>query len=277
MLLAKDSFRLENVIVYALKKEAKSGPQLFKSVINSGAVVSKETFYRELRRLLEGEIVLRHNNQYHLNTIWLNRLKMFIDSASSSLLNASYVRSVFQIDIGEKVTFAFQSPSHLAKVWSEIGSLLLQQFSDGRPVLVYHPHEWMVYSREHSEKYLAELFKMSNTKVFVATLGETALDVDFKKRWSSDNEKISNGVDFGLKTNQYLNVIGDYVITAQTRLSFEKQINDIFNRTNIYDEEAHQSIVDLANGSYRCKIKIIRSPDLSKKWRKRFGKFFVIN
>ncbi|MBP9772989.1 MAG: hypothetical protein KBD26_04190 [Candidatus Pacebacteria bacterium] len=270
MIFGKESEKTEERIVYELSSQAMTGPDLieyFKDVPNPP---SKESLYRILRQLQKDEVIYKNKSLYTLNQIWLRRMRLFIDEHLKS-----ETMNLFDMQDGDKITYKFKNPNLMGIYWAHSGHVILENHNPKIPVLIYHPHEWLIHARTHSENYFLNGFKKRGQLGLFAIGGDTDLDKTFQKNWNSKYLEIGTKININAGLNTHINVIGDYVFIITTEKSFGEKLDKIFQDNKSMTPTALYELKKLTEQNYKTKLVLMKSKKEAEKWKKRFKKYFV--
>lgn len=275
MIFGTKSNKIEEKIVEILHKNPLSGPSLFKKLSEEENPPSKESFYRILRDLKKDEIIHKDGSIYTLNRIWLKRMRDFIDKhIQSDTLN------ILDMQDGDKITYKFKNPNLMGIYWAHSGNVVFDNASSNSPILIYHPHEWLIYTRTHSEEFFLQNFvngyDQGKGVVFWIMGGNTPLDKEFQKEWNKGLLEIGTGLDIGAGNNLYVNVVGDYVFLVTTEKSFGEKLDQIFRENRIMTPKTLAELRDLTERNYKTKLVLMKSKKEAEKWKKKFKKYFFV-
>jgi hypothetical protein len=143
-------------------------------------------------------------------------------------------------------------------------------------MLNHHPHEWLMLSRTETEKFWLNQINKQRKMMLFTISGKTELDSRFQKNWSSDYVKINTGESYGLKPNQYLSVVGDYMFEVTTDPKFEERVDRFFKENKTINDSAKKQIEAISKQRYKSKLKISKNKKKADIWRKKFKKDFYI-
>jgi DNA-binding PadR family transcriptional regulator len=276
MLLAqKGEQKIEDYIVEILHSKEASGPTLLKEISKNDPGISKETFYRILRKLLNEEVLNKQNKIYQLNRHWLQRVYRFGKKhiEENQGIDAG---NILSFEEGDKISYKFKNPNLMGIYWAHTGDMIYEKHDRKIPILVYHPHEWLIYGRVISETFFLSRFKDDKKLVFFAVGGNTDIDKKFKKDWDDKYRQISINANLGLKNNEYINVFGDFIFKVTVGKKFAEDINNFFKKNKIVSESNRKELEDLCNRNETSKMILTRSKKEADKWRAKFNKHFYI-
>lgn len=276
MIFGTKSNKIEEKVVEILDKNPLSGPSLLKKLNEKENPPSKESLYRILRDLKKEEIIHKDGPLYTLNRIWLKRMRDFIDKhIQSDTLN------ILDMQDGDKITYRFKNPNLMGIYWAHSGNVVFDNTGSKTPILIFHPHEWLIYTRTHSEEFFLQNFvngyDHGKGKVFWIMGGNTTLDKKFQKEWNRGLLEIGTGLDIGADKNLYVNVVGDYVFLVTTEKSFGEKLDQIFRENEIMTPNALAELQALTEKNYKTKLVLMKSKREAEKWKKKFKKYFFVS
>ncbi len=261
---------LEERILETLHRGTFDGPTLLETLRKKDPTLSKETFYRILRKLLREEVVSKYLKYYSLNHNWLQRLYRF---GKQHIEESDELLSFKE---GDRIVYSFKNPNLMGIYWAHIYDTIFDHHDPNDPVLVFHPHEWLIHTRTSAESFFLNRFEDDKKPVFFALGGATPLDASFKKTWSSKFRQIATGTSYGLGNNEYLNVLGDFIFKITTSKKFGNDLQAFFKKHSTLTPEALKELESLCNRNDRARMVFIRSKKEADSWRKRFNKHFFL-
>ncbi|MES2225769.1 MAG: hypothetical protein V4480_03095 [Patescibacteria group bacterium] len=276
MLLAQSgSEKLENVLVASLHTQEASGPALLAAAQAFDPSITKESFYRTLRKLLVEEVVTKQDKIYRLNFRWLQRVYRF----SKRYIETSY--GVGQDDVlsfreGDTISYRFGTPNLLGIYWAHIYDMIFDLHDPKVPILISHPHEWFIHARTESESFFLNRFEEDRKLVFFSLASSTPLDKAFKKGWDSKFRQIGVGIHLGLKRTEYLNVLGDFIIRVSVSKRFSEDLDSFFERNPVMTPAAKRELIKLGSRKDPARMTFIRSRKEAEKWRIKYNKYFFV-
>jgi hypothetical protein len=268
--------RIEEHIIELLDKGAIEGALLLTKLQKDySPTVTKQAMYLALRKLIKEEIIHKSSGYYSLNRFWIQKMKAFTDRHTDSSTNIDPM-NILDFEDGESVTYRFKNPFTLDITWGHLYDILFENNDVHQVMLNHHPHEWLMLSRTETEKFwLNQINKQSKMMLFTIS-GKTELDSRFQKNWSSDYVKINTGESYGLKPNQYLSVVGDYMFEVTTDPKFEERVDRFFKENKTINDSAKKQIEAISKQRYKSKLKISKNKKKADIWRKKFKKDFYI-
>ncbi len=274
MLLAQNGdIILEERIVELLNETGAVGPTLLAALTKEYPATAKETFYRILRRLCKEEVVTKRKKTYELNRQWLQRVYRF----SKQHVEASHDgNDVLSLEDGDKITYKFKNPNLMGIYWTHAYNPIFNRHDPKTPILVYHPHEWLIHARTESELFFLSRFADDRKLVFFAVGGASSLDRQFKQRHANNFVQVGTGIAMGLKKTEYINVLGDYVFKVSTSRRFGDDIDMFFKKYSEITPKNRVELERLCTRNDPTKITLMRSKKEADKWRAKFKKYFYV-
>lgn len=268
--------RIEEYIIELLDKGSLDGPHILNALqVDYSPTVTKQAVYKSLRKLLSEEVINKPGTTYSLNRIWLQRIKSFTDRHVSGLLNNDHT-GVLDFEDGDSVTYRFKNPFLMDVTWGHLYDIIFEANEQHQVMLNHHPHEWLMLSRTETENFWLKQINMKKKMLLFTISGKTPLDKKFQKNWSSDYVKINLSESYGLKPNQYLSVVGDYLFEITTDPEFEKRVDQFFTEHDYIDEAAQKQINAISKQKYKSKLKLSKNKKKADMWRKKYKNDFYI-
>ncbi len=273
MLLAQKGKRgLEETIIEALRDGGVTGPTLLTNV-SQKINISKESFYRALRQLLKKEVVNKHDGIYQLNRHWLQQIYRFGKQHVAENKNID-VDNILSFKEGDKITYKFSNPNAMGIYWAHTYDMIFEHHDPKVPILIFHPHEWLIHTRVSSESFFLSRFEEDKKLVFFAIGGKTEFDKAFKKTWESKFRQIGIGISYNMKHVEYINVLGDYVFKVSLSNKLNKDLELFFKTHKEVTLENKAELEKLCSRKDSAKMVFVRSKKEAALWRTRFNKHF---
>jgi hypothetical protein len=267
--------RIEEYIIEILDNGALDGPSLFNMVVEQHGSTTKQSVYKALRKLMLDEVLNKQRTHYSLNRYWLQKIRDFTDRHIEKAESVD-INNVLEFEDGDSVVYAFKNPFLLDITWGHFYDILYEVNSEEQVMLNYHPHEWLIHSRPETERFWLNRFQEDNKMMCFAIGCSTSLDRNFQKEYSSDHVKINLGETYGLKPNQYLAVLGDYVFEITTDRDFEDKVHTFFKKTESIGNLDQEQITEISKLKYRSRLKLSKNKRKADKWRTKFKQDFYI-
>lgn len=275
MLLTQGKESLEDAVLQILHNGGLDGPSLLTQIKKKNQKVSKETFYRTLRTLLKEEVLNKHGVIYQINRHWLQRIYRFskIGIETNAGIDSDNILSFKE---GDKITYTFKSPNLMGIYWAHTYDMLFERHDPKIPILIFHPHEWLIHTRTESESFFLSRFKDDKKLAFFAIGGSTPLDMIFKKEYASAYLQIGTGISYGLKQTEYINVLGDFIFKVSTSKRFSNELDSFFKKHTFLTQANKQELESLCQRSDATKMTFTRSKKEAAMWRAKYKKYFFI-
>jgi predicted transcriptional regulator len=275
MLMAQKGKKgLGEVIIEILQNGGSTGPTLLERVCKKNDT-SKESFYRILRDLLKKEVINKHHNIYQLNRHWLQQLYRFSKKHIEENKGID-TDDILSFKEGDKITYKFSNPNDMGIYWAHTYDMIFEHHDPKIPILVFHPHEWLVHTRIASETFFLNRFNEDKKLVFFAIGGNTNFDKEFKKTWESNFRQIGIGINFNTKNTEYVNVLGDYVFKVSLSKKFNNNLESFFKIHKELNLENKVELEKLCSRKDSAKMVFIRSKKEAEVWRAKFKKYFFV-
>ncbi len=262
---------LENLILMSLQAKPLTGPLLKEKIKETLPHLSKETFYRVLRALLMEEVLVKNKSVYAINHHWMEKLAKFSAGSGEKSFDSE---NILSFKDGDRITYHFKNPNLMGVYWAHTYDLVFKVHDPKIPILIYHPHEWLILGRPEAESHFLTRFSRAKKRVHFAIGGTTDLDRAFKKEWGSTHVEIGTGIDLGLSEDTYINVLGDYIFKVTVGSRFAKDIDTFFKTHTTMTDEASNALARLIARDEHTKFAFKRSTKEAALWRSRFGKYF---
>ena len=274
MLLAqKGDRKIEDWIVELLHEKEAEGPTLLAELQKKDTSVTKETFYRVVRKLLADEVVNKQSKIYQLNRHWLQKIYRF--SKKHIETNQSIdADNILSFQEGDKISYRFKNPNLMGIYWAHTYDMIFDQHDPKEPILIYHPHEWLIHTRTESESFFLSRFKDDEKLAFFSIEGKTGLDKQFKKEHESKFLQIGIGLEYGLKNTEYINVLGDFIFKVSVSKKFADDLDAFFRQNKEITPENKIELEKLCDRKDAAKMVFTRSKKEAEKWRVKFNKYF---
>lgn len=267
---------IDEYIVEILDAGPATGPALLAALAKTHVPPpTKQAVYKALRKLMGEEVVGKQGAQYVLSRYWLQRIRQFLHRHLTEPERAD-VNNLLDFEDGDSVTYTFKSPSLLDSAWAHMYDIAYEANPTEHVMLNYHPHEWLILSRPETERLWLGRFAQDKKMMLFGIGGSTFLDRRFQREFGSEYVKINLNETYGLKSNQYLAVVGDYVFEITTDEKFEKRINELFIDVKSAEEINQKQIAALSKLAYRSKLKLSKSKRKADMWRTKFKQDFYI-
>lgn len=274
MLLAqKGDKKIEDWIVELLHEKEAEGPTLLAELQKKDTSITKETFYRVVRKLLSDEVVNKQSKIYQLNRHWLQKIYRF--SKKHIETNQSIdADNILSFEEGDKISYRFKNPNLMGIYWAHTYDMIFDRHDAKEPILIHHPHEWLIHTRTESESFFLSRFKDDKKLAFFSIDGKTELDKEFKKGHENKFLQVGISIDYGLKNTEYINVLGDFIFKVSVSKRFADDLDAFYKNNREITPENKMELEKLCNRKDSAKMVFTRSKKEADKWRVKFNKYF---
>jgi len=276
MLLAQISAKkMEESIVEILSIGGQTGPTLLGTLQSKEPGISKETFYRVLRKLLKEEVLNKHATIYELNRYWLQKIYRF-SKKHIEINQNSDIHNILSFQEGDKLNYTFKNPNLMGIYWAHTYDMIFEQHDPKIPILIFHPHEWLIHTRIESESFFLNRFQDDKKLCLFSIGGNTNLDKVFQKDWQNPHLRINTGISYNLKDREYINVLGDFIFKVTVSRKFSNDLDKFFTTYKEISDQNLDKLKKICTRNDKTKMTLIRSKKNADQWRTKFKKDFYI-
>ncbi len=272
LFLKKDN--LETLIIKALKDKGLSGPDIIESVAQKKPGITRQAIYVVLRRFIQEDVLYKTDHVYSLNRLWLKEMYSFAGNQLNELQKADTAHIV-DLEDGDRITYQFKNPHLMDIYWEHIFDTLLETHDKKLPIVIYHPHDWLIYARKESEEFFVREFEKKKILGLFAVGGKTTIDLLFKKRWQNDFLQISCGKSYGFEDGYYMNIMGDLIFEIFIEQKFNDDINQVFSLDE-NDPVFKRRMHELSLRKYKTKLIISKNKKKVHRIFQKITKDFVL-
>ncbi len=240
---------------------------------------SIQSVYAALRKLREQSVVLLHKKVLMLNVVWIEEQSELLQRAQATYFESSDSGSfsVGTLEEGDRVTYQFKNPILLDEMWGHAFLLLLEKAHKKVPIMIYNAHSWFPIVRHASEKTIFSTLANQGYKAYFSIGGTTDLDRSICKDFIHPiGHSFSLGNQFGLRNNQYLNIIDDYLIEVSLDTRVSNNIDDFYKKYVTLTSANQGELQEIVSAKGSNKLIISRNSRKALLWRSRLSKDFLI-
>ncbi len=265
---------IEDIIVEILAKNPYlEGLNLVLLINKIRANTTKQAVYTALKFLLESEVVAKVGSKYFLSRLWLNKVNRLFEIQKEK----EVVRdAIFDLKDKESITYHFPSLLTCDTYWGHIANLLIDWVSADCPVFIWNPHNFFVIGRNEVEKDLFKAFERNNKYGFYTTRGNTALDREFKKSWTTKHVSVNTDDTISFPNSYYLNVFGHFVIEIFIDEKLKDEIDSFYGTNEKLTPESILLFEKIISKRYPIRMKISNKNKKAIQLRKKLSKDFFI-
>ncbi|MFH0969800.1 MAG: hypothetical protein V1804_04795 [Patescibacteria group bacterium] len=270
---------IKNLIIDSLSCGSEKATDVVEIIKSTKPSTTKQAVYLALRNLIKEEVVIKYSKKVMLNQVWINQLNEFVSKVDKNYLE-NYRGSKMKNELdkmaeGDRIIYLFKKLDSFDSFWNHIFSLIIKKTNILAPLYLYNPHEWFLFAREKSEKYMYNWIKKNKPKTFYAIGGNNILDIAMRKKYSSELIEFSTGEKMGFENNYYLAILGNYLIETFLEKKLADRINIIYNKFE-KEKDASDEIRKIMDEKSKFKIVVSVSSDKARKLKRRFEKIFFI-
>jgi len=260
----------------------KNGPlltlDLVKAIQQDRPNTTKQAVYAALRSLKAQEIVLTNKGTSSLNITWVNQMVDYLNFTKNKYVANDNQGSFLDLEDKEKIKYYFNTAHKGDVFWTHAYYLLLEGLAENEPVFLYNPHEWFLLARTENEKSIIKSTTDKNHAFLLTAGNDTFLDKQVQKYFDGDKSQYNIlHVPLFKENNYYLNIFGDFLIEVWLDQKIADKIEEFYQTTNQWDENAEIKIKDIINSSGRMKMVISRNRTKAEKLKKTLRKDFAIS
>jgi len=272
MILA-DKQNIEDLIIESLATQPyQTGPELVKSINKKRGVTTKQAVYFVLSPLLDSEVIAKVGVRYYLSKLWLDKVFKLLQVDFHHHVN----EPVFSLAEGETINYQFPSLLTCDMYWAHVFNLLVVDISQNTPFFFWLPHEWLILGRREEELEIFKLIHRYRKTGYYCIAGNTSLDKEFKKKYTTEFIRVNIGNQLPFKNNYYLNVFGDTIIEIYLDTKLARHIDDFYQSHSKASRENIQDFKKLIQEKFPVRMKISKNKKRAAKLRKQMAKDFYI-
>lgn len=259
---------LEDKLVRILAKRPRATIHNFQSELNG---FSLQGIYKELRKLQKQGIVVHVGKTFSLDWSWLLSWKALGDESVRQ-----YEKDTTLLELGHRnrAKWQFTSLYSLNDFWSHLLLSLLTK-STNPVVYGWNPHTWFHLIQTDKESRYIQSLKLSGGKLVLLIGSKSFLDLWAEKFWSKElvehHFSTSYMSSFG---ENYINVVGDFVVTVKLDSKINKEIKTLYNSTRSIQNLDIPSLVSTLRKSGKSFVILERNPKKATSFTKKIRKIF---
>jgi len=271
-MLLQPKQNLEERIVQILARMGQTTASgLSETISNEGRAYSRQGIYKELRKLQETGVVVKHGKFYSLSLIWILNLTDLADS-----MFESFVGEEVSLDhlpaAGKKVSWQFSRLSKLDNLAIHL-MLLLFQNTESKEMFQWLPHPWFELIHHEKELQLEQALKVGGYQVHVIIGGENYLDTLFTSEWPYN---YSHAVGpFERERSHYYCVIDQYILTWILDTETTQRIDTLFETVtgpeDLQVSAIMKAVQSAGNYSIRIENNLKKATSMINQFREYFG------
>jgi hypothetical protein len=268
---------IEDHIFSILQKGTLPIVELIEIIKKERLGTTKQGVYLIVKKLKKQEVVVIHNKNISLSSVWLSTMEEFLTKAQYNTKKIiSSGNSFLNLKEGEKLQYYFRNPILTDVFWSHTFLTLVELSSPQSPVLIYNPHEWFMLARMKNESDLFEKISTRGQKLNVLVGHNTILDKTVRNYFIGTNEYETLPKPLFEKENYYINVIADFIIEVWIDKKVSLEINTFYKNTHTFGDVEKEKLEKILMQKGRNKFSITHSKRKSDAIRGKFKKYFFM-
>lgn len=270
----------EEAIVNLLSKGSLNSVELHKMINTHWKSITKQAFYKALRKLKDEETVVVGNKRVSLSHLWIKKMLTFFEKTSENYLSQSHFQSkenFLGLQEGERISYYFNSFNSADVFWGHVFGVLSHSTDNSIPICVYDPHEWFLVVRNTSETALFNDVRKLGRHLFVLIGHSEPIDREMKKYF--DGEMCQYHIldtPYFVKKNYYVNVFDDFILEAYLDEEGAEEIDAVYKKYPKVTLEVTQELTKIISKEKKCRIVVSRNRRKAKIIQKVFLKYFFI-
>lgn len=150
---------------------------------------------------------------------------------------------VLNLENGDSISYSFNNPFHMDRLWGDLTVLLSRNHDKKQPVLFYNPHNWFFVVRGKTEHEIFSSIQNEGGIVYLTCGNNSKLDIDIlKKEFDNYNHKYAIATNLGFENNFNLNIYGNFIIEVVFDKETANMIDEFYDK---YKEITPENIVEL--------------------------------
>ncbi len=274
MLVSKKQSIEDSIVETLAKNPYQEGPTLVGFIQQLRHSTTKQAVYSALKSLMESEIVAKVGKKYFLSRVWLHKiLKLFEQQKRKELTNDA----IFDLQDGEYISYYFPSLLTCDTYWAHVFKLLTEWVSKDIPVFIWNPHQWFIVGRKTIETDILKEFSTKNKYAYYTISGNTPLDVEFKKTWTSTYVSIHIGKNALFPHTYHLNLFGDFIVEVFIDVGLAAKIDNFYKKNKKLTTETITTFEKLLAHRHFVRMKITKNKKKAIMLRKKLVKDFYVS
>jgi DNA-binding PadR family transcriptional regulator len=266
---------IEEHIVHHLSLGEETSTELLKYLEKTIKHITKQGFYKALRKLQRDEVVVIYKKTVSLDRIWVRKIVTMLEPLLNT--NIENQNSVHELHLEDKesATYTFTNIKNLDTFWGYLQNTFVHKTDPSEPIFSYDPHYWFYIARKDREK---ELLKdlMAHKRQFLMTAGGTSpLDKLIKNDFDGDYLQYNYKKMF-VKPNYYVTLMGDYVIEVTLDTEISEKIEKIYQESHELTDQIINTLKEFLMVRNKNKIKISKNKKKAAVLRKKMQKDFYV-
>lgn len=269
---------IEDHILVTLQKGVLPIVMLIEKIKQERPGTTKQGVYLIIKRLKKQEIVVVHNKNVSLSTVWLSALDKFVSDAEYNTKHTTSAGNSFlDLKQGEKLQYYFKNPILTDAFWSHVFLTLVETSSPLSPILLYNPHEWFLLTRTENETELFKKITDRSQKLAVLSGNKTFLDKYVRKYFDGTKSMYETPDDMPFpKNNYYINIIGDFIIEVWLDRKIADQLDKFYTDVTQFNDIEKHRLESILMQKGKNRFSITNNKRKADTLRRKFKKYFFL-
>lgn len=266
---------IEDLIIEILSQHPDiEGPVLLDLIEKKRPNTTKQAMYHALAYLLDEEVVVKIKTVYSISNIWKVKIQ------NNLIKDSSDMQSILGLNEGESISLKFPSLLTADFYWAHIYLGLTDWVTEENSIFVWNTHEWFVIGREDVERDVLQNFVNKSKKAFYSISGKTALDKDFKKKYTSSHLSINTGADDIFPKHVYVNIFQNILVEVFLSKELAKEIDQFYNVHQVpldkLSQDDKDEFIQIVSKKYPVRIKVSKNTKKTSEIKRKIAKDFVL-
>jgi hypothetical protein len=263
----------EAIVALLSKREQATAAWLHTQVNENLKKCSLVAVYKELNRLQDEGIVTKAGKQFSLKLTWVINAAGFFNEMFLYQCKESQHPQLIPEE-GQAIHWYFSDLSKVDDLWEQLLFALFMKNKESI-LLSWMPHPWYHITDDAKQRLYENAMSLINIRIYRIIGGDTYLDRKCMEDWGAPVQAVSFATSpFAGDTQNYIDVIGDYVITIKLDANTAGLLEDFYN--SIVDEASLAAIDSqtLLSRKMKIKVKIQHNTRKARHLQKKFREFW---
>lgn len=244
---------------------AENTAKAFKKHLESeGLKITIQGIYKSLNKLLKEEVLVKNKKKFSVSREWIERLITELGGTDQYI----------DLKDGESILYSFETLNQLDAYWKHIIASINREYPED-PMFFYEPHEIWIFqeNRGESQEYFLKNLNKNKRQGFMRIGGNTSGDMEYKKRFQGEFLQIDTSDKKPI--DNFMTVVGDYLITTKLPRKTLEQIENIFSK-NLSWENMRNTLGEILDKKQKVKFYLEKNKEKAKKYRKKIAENFYV-
>ena len=240
-----------------------------------GITCTKQSVYKELRKLIASGIALKNGEVVQLQLRWVLAMAQYYEELSQRQIEYVMSPSVI-LEGGRKASWRFNSLIKLNEFWNQV-SLSLLKHTKSAVHLSYNPHPWFYLVQPKQETQFLELMRKLNAHSYKIIGNNLFLDRWMQRFFSPDFMTWSYGESaYHAKESVYLTVVENYMVEIKLGKEAVEAIDGYFRSVNRQSEIGSREIFNLFQRPLSARLSLELNAQKANRHRRAFQRYFGV-